>query len=96
MVVVTKSAYGTGVGDLAHPGEVDDAGVSGCAGGDHPGPELESLRGEVIVIDHLRVLADAVMLDLKESAGEVCLVAMREVAAVGEVHRQDAVARLED
>ena len=35
------------------------------------------------------------MPDLEEAPGKVRLVAMGEVAAVGEVHRQDAVARLE-
>ena len=50
---------------------------------------------EEIVIDGLGILADAVVADLEEAAGEIGLVAMGEMAAVGQVHGQDAVAGLE-
>ena len=51
---------------------------------------------ELVVVDGLGVLADAVADDAIELAGEVELVAVGEVAAVGEVEAEDGVAGLED
>ncbi len=50
---------------------------------------------ERVVIDRLGLLAHAVVDDAVEAAGEIHLVAVREVAAVREVHGQDQVAGLE-
>ena len=52
-------------------------------------------RRHRVVIDALGVLADAVGMDLVEPAREVERHAVRQVAAVGEVHAHDPVARLE-
>ena len=49
---------------------------------------------ELVVVDRLGVLAHAVGDDLEGLAGEVERVAVGEVAAVGEVHAEDDVARL--
>ena len=82
-------------GDLAHALEVDDARVGGGADGDQRG--LEFARGffELVVVDALVFWRDAVVGDLVEAAGEIRLVAVGEVAAVGEVHGEDLVAGLE-
>ena len=95
--ISTKSMRPDGVGDFAHAREIDDAGVGGSAGGDHfRGWNCCGVQGEGVVIDALVLLADAVVGDLEEAAGEVRLVAMGEVAAMGEIHGEDAVAGLED
>ncbi len=52
-------------------------------------------RVELVVVDPLVVLADAVGDDRVELAGEVQRMAVGEVAAVREVHPEDGVARLE-
>ncbi len=83
------------VGDLAHALEIDDARVGGRAGGDHARLHLEGHFGEGVVIDALVHLADAVMGDGIEATGEIGLVAMGEMAAVGKIHGEDLVARLE-
>jgi hypothetical protein len=84
------------VGDRGHPLEVPEPRVGRRAGHDQLRTDL--LRGglESVVVDALRALLDAVRVDLVELPGEVHRRAMGEVAAVGEVHAQDPVARLED
>ena len=49
---------------------------------------------QLIVIDPLVFLADAVMDDLEELAGEIGLVAVGQVAAMGQVHGEHLVPRL--
>ncbi len=71
-------------------------GIGGGAGGDHLRLELDGVFREDIVVDDLGLLADAVVGDLEEAAGEIGLIAVGEMAAVGEIHGQDAVAGLED
>lgn len=50
---------------------------------------------EVVVVDSLVFSAHAVVGDVVESAGEVGFVAVGEVTAVGEIHREDFIAGLE-
>ncbi len=50
---------------------------------------------ERVVVDALVVLAHAVGVDVEPLAAEVDRRAVRQVAAVGQVHAQDAVAHLE-
>ena len=81
--------------DLADALEVDDARIG--AGADHDHLRLVLVRQplELVVVDPLVVLAHAVGHDRVELAGEVERVAVREVAAVREVHAEHGVARLE-
>ena len=57
-------------------------------------PVLRGKTLELLVIDPLVVFSDAVRDDLVELAGEVERVAVREVAAVSEVHAEQRVSRL--
>ena len=54
------------------------------------------MRGELIVINPLVLLAHAVVDDLEELAGEIRLVAVRQMAAVAQVHGEHLVAGLEE
>ena len=83
------------VGDLAHALEVDDARVGARSDGNHLRPMLTSHLRELIVINTLVLLAHAVMDDLEELAGEIGLVAVSQMPAVAEIHRQQFVTRLE-
>ena len=60
------------------------------------GRTSRAVRLEGVVVDPLGLLVDAVRVDLVQPAREVDRRAVGEVAAVGEVHAQDPVARLED
>ena len=82
-------------GDFAHPREINDARIGARADGDHLGLVLPRQFGELIVIDPFVLLAHAVMDDFEKLAGEIGLVAVRQMAAVRQVHRQHLVARLE-
>ena len=77
-----------------HPLEVPEPRVGGRATDDQLRPDLAGLGGHRVVVDPLGVLADAVGVDLVEPAGEVEGHAVGQVAAVGEVHAHDPVARL--
>ena len=82
------------LGDLAEAGEVDLAGVGGRADGDHLGLLALGHLLDFVVVD-AAVGAHAVVDDGVELAGEVRGVAVREVTAVRQVHRQDLVAGLD-
>ena len=84
------------VGDGRHALEVDDARVGRGAGDDEPGSHASSGLLEGLVVDPGIGLTHAVGMDLVEAAGEVEGHAVGQVAAVGEVHAHDAIARLED
>ena len=49
------------IGDLAQPREIDDARISGRAGGDHRRPDFLGLFLQRVVIDLLGLLAHAVL-----------------------------------
>src|SRR5208282_1223016 len=70
--------------------------VSRCPCRNHLGPMLLSQVCELIVIDLLRLSADAIVQDVVETSGKIRLVAVRQVSAVRQIHRQDAVSRLQD
>ncbi len=84
------------VGDLAHAGEVKEAGIGAAAADDDFGMLAESDLLELVVVDGFSIFADAVGDDAIELAGEVELVAVGEVAAHGEVEAEDGVAGLEE
>ena len=83
-------------GELTHALEIDDAGVGGCADGDEGGLELAGGFFQLIVVDALVVRRDAVVSDIVEAAGKIRFMAVSEVAAVGEVHGENFITRLED
>ncbi len=93
---VDEQVSSDALGDFTHALEVDDAGVGGCSGGDHLGLLTQGDLGEFIVVDALVFLADAVLAELVEAAGEVGGVPVGEVSTVGEVHPQDFVTGLQD
>ena len=84
------------VGDARHPLEVPQPRIGARAAHDELGPDLVGLRLHRVVIDALGVLTDAVGVHLVELAAEVERHAVGEMAAVGQVHAEDPVARLED
>ena len=84
------------LGDRGHPLEIPDPRVGGRPADDQLRADLLRLGGHRVVVDALRVLADAVGMDLVEPAGEVERHAVGQVSAVGQVHAHDPVARLED
>jgi hypothetical protein len=83
------------VGDLAHALEINDARIGAGADGDHLRLVFARQRRELVVINPLVPGADAVVDDLEKPAGEIRLVAVREMAAMGQIHRQHLVAGLE-
>ena len=73
----------------------NDARIRAGADHDHLRPVLAREPVELVVVEPLVALADAVRHDREELAGEVQRMAVREMAAVREVHPEDGVARLE-
>ena len=73
--------------DFAHPFEVNDARIGAGAHRDHAGPVFLRHPGQLIVINLLVLFADAVVDDLEKFARKIRFVAVREVAAVTQVHR---------
>src|SRR5438105_1184003 len=68
--------------NLPHFFKIDDAWISAGSDCDHFRLMLASHFGKLLVVNTLILFADAVMHDLEEFAREVCLVAMRQVAAM--------------
>ena len=83
------------VGDRADPREVDHARIGAGADDDHLRLVLVRQPLELVVVDPLVVLAHAVGDDRVELAGEVERMAVRQVAAVRQVHAEHGVARLQ-
>ena len=84
------------VGDGAHAGEVELAGIGAAAADDYFRLFAEGGGFELVVVDGLGIAADLVADDAVELAGEVELVAVGEMAAVGEVEAEDGVAWSEE
>ncbi len=81
------------VGDLAEAGEVDHPAVGGGAADDELRPVLERQALDLVVVDPLGRAVDAVGGDLEIAAGVGEPVAVGEMAAAGEVHAEQPVAR---
>src|SRR5215210_1657007 len=79
------------VGDLAEPLELQDARVGAGAGQDHLRLFAQCDLAQLIVV-YKAVVADAVMDEVVGPPREVELRAVRQVPAVGQVHREDLVA----
>ena len=82
-------------GDFAHALEINHARIGAGADGDHARRVLARHRGELVVINPLVVLAHAVVDDLEKFAGEIRLVAVGQMPAVAQIHREHLVAGLE-
>ena len=83
------------IGCRADAREIDDARIRARADDDHLRLVLVGEPIELVVVDPLVGLADAVRDDRVELAGEVQRMAVGQVAAVREVHPEDGVARLQ-
>src|SRR6185437_4737335 len=84
------------VGNLAHAGKVEGAGISAAAADDHL--RLFALGNllQLVVVDDFCILADTVAGDAIELAGKIQFVAVGEVAAMRQVEAEDSVAGLND
>ena len=82
-------------GDFGDAREVDDARIGAGADHDHLRLVLVGQPRELVVVDPLVVLANAVRDDRVELAGEIQRMAVRQMPAVREVHAEDGVAGLE-
>src|SRR5918998_397297 len=82
------------VGDLAEPLELEDARVGARAGQDHPRSLAQRDLAQLVVV-YVAVVADAVVDYGVGAAREVEPHPVGEVAAVGQVHREDLLPRLE-
>src|SRR5207253_1207901 len=82
--------------NLAHPLKIDDARISARSDGDHARLVLARHLRQLVVIDSFIVFAHAVMNDFEKSARKVGFVAMRQVTAMAQIHRQHLVAGLKE
>ncbi len=91
---VDEQVSADAVGDFAHFGPVNHAGVSGEAADDHF--RLVGLRlfGQIVIVD-LAFVVDAVRHHVIQFAGQVNRGTVGQVAAVRQVHAQNGVARLQ-
>ena len=80
----------------ANAGEVDDARIGARPDHDHLRPVLVGQPIELVVVDPFVLRAHAVRHDFIELAREVQRMAVRQVAAVREVHPEHGVARFHD
>jgi hypothetical protein len=82
------------VSDLPHTLKINEARIGRRAGSDQLRLHFFCELGERIVIDLLGLLAHAVLRDLIKFSREIGRMAMSQMAAVGQVHRQNTIARL--
>ena len=84
------------LGELLKPREINDARVGAGTHDDHARAALlgDPLNG--VVVNRLCLTIDAVEVGAEQRAGEIDATAVRQVAAVGQIHPEDDVARLED
>ena len=83
------------VGDGAERLEVDDARIRGGARDDQARPLAHGEVADLVVVEHLGRVVDAVRDEVVHAAAEVDRRPVREVAALIEAHAHDLVARLE-
>ena len=79
------------VGDLAHLGEVDPAGVGRVAGHEHQRLELPRLRGDDVVVEQPGLRVGAVLLLVEHLAADVGPEAVGQVTARVERHPEQAL-----
>ena len=80
------------VGDGAELGEVDGTGIGAGARHDDRGTVLMGEAAHFVIVDEAGVLVHAVGNHVEQAAGEVHRAAVRQVAAVGQVHAQNGIA----
>ena len=83
------------IGDGAHTRKVECPRIGAAATNNDLGLFAKSGLFELVVVDGLGILADAVGDDLVKLAGEVQLVAVGEVSAVGKIETENGVTGLE-
>ena len=83
------------VGDVAQPGKVDDARIGGRARDDEFGLHFKRLTFKRVVVDDLFLLRHAIRHEVEVLTGHVDRAAVRQMAAVREVHTHDRVAGVE-
>src|SRR5258708_6140294 len=74
--------------DLTHPLEIDNSRIGAGADSDHSGLMSVCKSGQLLVINPLVLLVDAIMENLEIFAGEVRFVTVRQVPAVRQIHRK--------
>src|SRR5260370_7543505 len=84
------------VGDLAHAGKIDDAGVGTASSDDELWFFALGDGFQNVVVDLLGLLVDAVEDDAIKLAGKAELVPMGQVAAVRKVETHDGVTRFDN
>ena len=84
-----------GIGNSAKARKVDHARIGARPGDDELRADLLGHTRERVVVDGLGLGVHAVKMRLKIFPGQRRLAAVRQVPAVGEVHAEDAVARLQ-
>ena len=84
-----------GVGHLTEAGKVDHSRIGAGAGDDHLGLAFLGNAHQIVVIDPLRLLRNAVGYDVEVLAGEVYRAAVCEMPAMGQVHAQNGVTGLQ-
>src|SRR5271170_2048289 len=79
------------VGNLTHPGKVEDARISAASANDQLWPLSLGDPLQFVVVNHLGLALHSIRDDAVEFAGKVQLVAVGQVTAVGEVKAEDGV-----
>src|SRR5436305_9970412 len=82
------------IGDLPHASKINDAGVRAAAANDQLGALALGDLFELVIIDGLSLAGHAVRNDFVSLAGKVQVMAMSQVATVGEVESQNSIAGL--
>ena len=85
-----------GIGDFAEAFKIPGAGVGAAARDDEFRLVFERQFGHGVEVEKVVFPADFVTDDVVHFAGEVKFVAVRKVAAVGEIEAHDGIARVED
>src|SRR4029077_11675678 len=82
--------------NLPHLLEINDPRISRGASSDHLWLMFFCLARQLVVIDALALAIDSIVDHRVKSAGKIRFVTVREMAPVGQVHRQNTVAGLQD
>ena len=76
--------------------KLDRARIGACAHNDQFRFVFASEAGDLVIIDHFRILAHSIRHDAIVLAGEIERMTVREVASVRKIHAEDGVARFQD
>ena len=83
------------IGDLAHPGKINNPGVGASAADDQLGPLALGDLLQFVVVDGLGVFAHTVGDDFVHLAGKIQRMAVSQVASVGQIQAKDGIAWLQ-